>query len=233
MKKNIINTIIVAVFLIILIVMIAQLIPLLIDIIRNRDDETNLVGTIDALGWRGPVSLLGLTSLQVIFPLVPAAAIGVLTGLSYGVYWGLLIFMGGIGLGNLFVVFSIRQINVYFAGKKKRKAKHHGGLLSRETLEKMKKPEVVAFFLFMIPFISGAGPYLFAETNVKLWKYLLAVVAGSIPTAIIYIVLGYHISQGSYTTAIITASIFVVAVIVILVFKKKILNMILGNTGEE
>ena len=230
MRKQItFKTILIAVFLLVVIIMIAQLIPLLIDVINNRDDESSIVGTVDALGWRGPVALAGLTALQVIFPLVPAAAIGVLIGLTYGVYWGVLIFLGGISLGNLFVVLAIRQVDAFLAGRKKHKEKHHNGPLSKEKLENINKPEIVAFFLFMIPFISGAGPYLFAETKVKLWKYIIAVAAGSIPTTIIYVFLGYHISQGSYTIAIIIASIFIAAMILIIVFKNKILNMIMGG----
>jgi len=209
--------------------------PLLEDIIENRDDETNVVGAVDALGWRGPVSLIGLTALQVIIPVIPAAAIGVLSGLTYGVYWGLAIVLVGLALGNMFVVFFVRQVESLFTKKSKRKKKKPG-LLSKESLEKIKRPEIVAFFLFMIPFVSGAGPYLFAETKVKLWRYLIAVIAGSLPTTIIYLFLGYHLSQGSYTIAIITGSVLVVATIVIIALRKKILSAIMdGNTeaGSE
>jgi len=227
-KKSNINTVLAIIFLCILIFMIAQMFPLLTEVIDDREDETIVVEAVEALGWRGPLALVGLTALSVILPLIPAAAIGVLTGLTYGVFWGLLIFLAGISLGNLFVVFFVRQVDSYLSGKIKRRKKKHG-LLSKETLENINKPEVVAFFLFMIPFVSGAGPYLFAETSVKLWKYIIAVVAGSLPTSIIYLFLGYHISQGSYTIAIITASVLVVALTLIIVFRKKILNMILSR----
>ena len=216
--------------------MIIQLFPLLEDVLENRKDESSIVTTVDALGWRGPLSLIGLAALQVVFPLVPAAAIGVLTGLTYGVWWGLLIFLAGIALGNLVVVFSMRQVEGILAGSINHRVKHtakHSGLLSKETLANIKKPEIVAFFLFMIPFISGAGPYLFAETKVKLWKYVVAVVLGTIPTAILYVIIGQHISQGSYTTAIIIGAIFVVAVALILIFRKKIIGMILGGASQE
>jgi len=220
------------VFICIFVVMVVQLIPLLIDVIEDRDDESNLAVTVEALGWRGPPALVGLAAMQVIFPLVPAAAIGVLIGLTYGVYWGLLIFLIGIALGNIFVVISIRQIDTFVSRRKKHKSKHHG-LLSKENLERIQKPEIVAFLLFLIPFISGAGPYLFAETKVKLWKYTIAVVAGTIPTAILYVFLGERLSKGSYMTAIITAAIFIIAVVFILIFRKKLLTMIMGGNTEH
>ena len=223
-------------FLCIMLALIIQLLPLLEDVLENRKDESSVVETVDALGWRGPPALIGLAALQVVFPLVPAAAIGVLTGLSYGIGWGLLIFLIGIAFGNLVVVFSMRQVEGILAGSINHRVKHtakHSGLLSKETLANIKKPEIVAFFLFMIPFISGAGPYLFAETKVKLWKYVIAVVLGTVPTAILYVIIGQHISQGSYTTAIIIGGIFVVAVVLILVFRKKILGMILDGASQE
>jgi len=212
--------------------MIAQMFPLLTEVINNREDESMVVEAVEQLGWRGPIALAGLTALSVIIPLIPAAAIGVLAGLTYGIPLGLLIVLVGIALGNLFVVFFVRQVDSYLSGKFKRKKKEHK-LLSKETLENIKRPEIVAFFLFMIPFVSGAGPYLFAETKVKLWKYIIAVVAGSLPTTIVYLFLGYHISQGSYTTAIITASVLVVALLLIFIFRKKILSLILSEETNE
>jgi len=233
-NRKTLNIIIMAVFIIAMLAMIIQLFPLLEEVLENRQDESSIVTTVNDLGWRGPPALVGLAALQVVFPLIPAAAIGVLTGLTYGVGWGLLIFLGGIALGNLAVVFSMRRVEGILASsvnhRVKRTAKH-SGLLSKENLDKIKRPEIVAFFLFMIPFISGAGPYLFAETNVKLWKYIVAVVLGCIPTAILYVIIGQHISQGSYTTAIVIGAIFVVAVAVILIFRKKIVSMIMDGAS--
>jgi len=230
MTRNKLNIIILVALLLLMIAMVIQLLPLLEDVLENRKDESSIAETVEALGWRGPPALVGLAAIQVVFPLVPAFAIGVLTGLSYGVYLGAVIFLGGIALGNVVVVFAIRRIDNFLAGKIKHKGKHHH-MLSRENLERIKRPEIVAFFLFMIPFISGAGPYLFAETKVKLWKYIVAVVAGCIPTTIVYVFLGERISQGNYTTAIITASVLVIAMVLILIFRKKILNAILA--GED
>jgi len=231
-KKDKFNLIILIALLLLLILMVVQLLPLLEDALENRHDESSIANMVDALGWRGPVSLVGLAALQVIFPIIPAVAIGILSGLSYGVYWGSLIFLGGIALGNAIVVFAIRRIDNFFAGKIKHKGKHHR-MLSKENLERIQKPEIVAFFLFMIPFISGAGPYLFAETKVKLWRYIIAVVAGSIPTTIVYVFLGERISQGSYATAIITGSVLVAAMVLILIFRKKILSIILAGENDD
>jgi len=224
-----VNIILLVSFICILIAMIVQLFPLLEDVLENRKDESSIVSTVDALGWRGPPAIVGLSALQVIIPIIPAPAIGILSGLTYGVIYGSLINLGGIALGNLFVFFVMHRIDMFFAGRKKKNKEHHG--LSKENLERIKRPEIVAFFFFMIPFISGAGPYLFAETNVKQWKYIIAVIAGSLPTTIIYVFLGERISKGSYTTAIVTAAVFIAAITFILIFKKKILNLVMDSAN--
>jgi len=229
-KTNIINMILVILFLCILIAMIVQLLPLIRQVIENRHDESSVATYISSIGWRGIPAIISLAALQVVIPVIPAAAVGVLAGLSYGIYWAPLMLLGGIALGNLFVVFSVRQLDSFISKRVKHNPKHKS-LLSKEKLEKIKKPEIVAFFLFLIPFLSGVGPYLFAETKVSLWKYTVAAVAGSLPFTIVYVFLGNVISQGSYTTAIITGAIVVVAVVFVLIFKKKIMDKIMDGCG--
>ncbi|MCL2402509.1 MAG: hypothetical protein FWC90_07710, partial [Oscillospiraceae bacterium] len=95
-KQKILKIIVAVVFLLLLIAMIVQLLPLVREVIENVSDESNIVEYVDSFGWRGVPALIGLSVLQVIIPFIPAPAVGVLAGLSYGVYWGPLIFLGGI-----------------------------------------------------------------------------------------------------------------------------------------
>jgi len=235
-KRTIIDIIILVLVFLFFIAMVIQLLPLLEDVIEYREDVSGIVIVVEKFGWRGPLALIGLAALQVVVPLVPAAAIGILTGLTYGVLWGMIIFLAGIAIGNIFVIYAVRKITLLFTGRKKKEpedeTKKPTRLLSKENLENIQKPEIVAFFLFLIPFISGAGPYIFAETKVNIWKYTAAVVAGCIPTAILYVFLGERISQGSHLGTIITGSILVIAMVFILIFRKKLINMIL-NGGKN
>jgi len=227
MKKG--NTkaiILIAVFLCLLLAMVVQLLPLLTDIITDHGDEASLVEAVQALGWRGVPALLGLSVLQVIIPFIPAPVVGVLAGLTYGIYWGPIIFLAGVALGNLFVVVSLRQLGSLRkpkTGNQKKKNK----LLSTERLKTIKRPELVAFFFYMIPWLSSTGPYLFAGTKVSLGKYVIAVVLGSIPATLMYVFMGDRISGGNYTTAIVMGVIVLVALVIILPFRKKIMNKIL------
>ena len=213
-------------FLCLLLGMIIQLFPLIRDIITSHGDESNIVTYVHSVGWRGVPALVGLSALQVITPFIPAPAVGVLTGLSYGIYWGPLIYLGGVVLGNIFVLVSVRQLHGFITPKVKHKPKHKA-FLSVEKLQRIKRPEIVALFLFMIPWVSSVGPYLFAETKVSLGRYILAVVAGSIPSTIMYVFLGDRISSGNYTSAIIAGGIMVLALCIILPFRKRIMDKVM------
>ena len=225
-KRSVLAMIFVVLALLLLIVMVVQLFPLLRNILYEKEDASNLVAYIQSIGWRGVPALIALSALQVVLPIIPAPVVGVLTGLSYGIYWGPLIILSGIALGNLFVFVSVRQLSgLILANMKPREKKNK--YLSIERLEKIKRPEIVAFFLIMIPFLSGVGPYLFAETKVSLGKYIIAVVLGCIPFTLVYVFLGDRISRGSYTVAIITAALVVIALVFVLVFRKKIMEKIM------
>ncbi|MCL2546864.1 MAG: VTT domain-containing protein [Oscillospiraceae bacterium] len=205
------------VFFCLLLAMVVQLFPLIRGIITHTDDETTLVTTVQSFGWRGVPALIGLAALQVIVPIIPAPAVGVLTGLSYGIFFGPFIFLAGVALGNMFVVVSVRQFDGLIKAKKTPKNK------LKKSHRTIKRPEFAAFLLTLLPWVSSVGPYLFAETKIILWKYIIAVVAGSVPSAVFYVFLGDRISQGSYTTAIVMGAVVAVALAVALIFRKRLM----------
>ncbi|MCL2864127.1 MAG: VTT domain-containing protein [Lachnospiraceae bacterium] len=216
-------------FLLLLFAMVIQLFPLILEIVTHARDEASVVSSIHAFGWRGVPALIALSALQVIIPVIPAPAIGILTGLSYGIYAGPFIFLGGITLGNIFVMVYVRQVGGWIDAKRKHQAKPKPNKTA-ERFQKIKRPEIAVFFLFLLPFVSSLGPYMFARTKVVLWKYSLAVLAGSIPSTVMYIFLGDRISAGHYTAAIITAAIVAVVCVFILIFRKKLMEKILDET---
>ena len=150
----------------------------------------------------------------------------VLSGLCYGVWWGALISILGITLGNVIVFVALRQLKELFGPLFKKKTKHKEAL-SPEMLSRVKRPEMIAFFFFLIPcFPNGIVPYVFAQTKIPLPKYLLAVMAGLVPSTLLCTFLGDRLSKGGYTTAIIIAVIFLAVAAAALIFKKKIMAKI-------
>jgi len=227
-KHNTFTAILMVLFFCLLLVMVIQLFPLVREVIANTADESSIATYVDSLGWRGVLALVGLAALQVIIPFIPASAVGILAGLSYGIYWGPLIFLGGVVLGNVFVVVYVRQLSNLIPTRKKTSTKQNK-LISKEKLEKMKRPEIAVFFLTVIPFVGSVGPYLFAETKVSLGKYLIATIAAYLPATVMYMFLGDSISKGNYGTAIMTALITVVIILPALLFRKKITAKIMGE----
>jgi len=216
------------VFVCLLIGMVVQLFPIIIDLFTNKGSETSIADTVEALGWRGIPALIGLFALQVIIPFIPVAPVGILAGLSYGIIWGPIIFLAGIVVGNIFVMVSVRQLSGLFKPKTKHDTKRKS-ILSKESLERIKRPEILIFFMFLLPFPSGIIPYLFAQTKISMTKYILAVVAGSVPASIIYAVLGDRISNGDHTTIIVMVAVLGVALLVFLLFKNKIMNKLMSQ----
>ena len=229
--NTVLKLVFIAASLCLLVVMVVQLFPLIREIVANVYDESNIVEYIDAYGVRGVPVLISLSALQYIVLVIPAPAVGVLIGLCYGIVWGPLIFLAGCAIGNLFVFFSVRQLRGMITPREEHTPKHKK-VLSKQQLEKMKRPELVVFFLFLIPGLpNSAVPYLFATTKIPLLKYMTASVAGSAPTAVIYVLLGERISSGNHTAAIIIAAVVLAAILILLLFKKKIMDKIIqqGN----
>jgi len=227
MKKHIVFQVLIALAIVaLLVVMIVDLLPLVENVIKDAGDESSMVSYIESYGSKGIPILMGMQALQIIVAVIPSAAIQVLTGLCYGAYWGTLINLAGCVLGNIIVFAGIRQLKDLLAPLFKRSHKHKG-IISKEQLEKIKKPELVAFFFFLIPGIpNGIVPYVFAETNLSLKKYLVAVVLGSIPSTFVCTFLGDRVSTGNYTTAIVIAAVVVVIIVAVLLFRKKIMMKI-------
>ena len=208
--------------------MVIQVLPLLEDVVRSGSNDATVATQVKLLGWRGVIAMIGLTGLVAITPL-PSAIMGVVIGLSYGVLWGSLIFLCGIATGQLLVMVYARELRSLFPMLRRRRKAKRKDVSLRGRLDRLRKPEVAAFFLALIPFISGTGPYLFAGTRISIAKYLLAVVAGSVPVTILYVFLGDRISRGSYEVVIVLVAVIVVVALLALAFRKKIINKIMSE----
>jgi len=244
MKKHVVIQIVIATAIVALaIIMIIDLLPLVENVIQDAGNETAMVSYIDSYGAKGIPILMGMQALQVIVAFIPSAAIQVLTGLCYGAYWGTLINLGGLILGNIIVFVAVRQMKGLFVPlfhkighssehkspgeERKHKKLISKKLISKEQIEKIKRPELVAFFFFLIPGVpNGIVPYVFAETKISLKKYIAAVAIGSIPSTFICTFLGDSVSNGNYTSAIIIACVVAVMVLGVIIFRKKLLAFI-------
>ena len=225
-KQRILTIIIMSAMLGLIAIMIISLFPLFKEVIANTSDETVMVKYIRSYGLKGIPILIGMQALQVIVAFIPSAAIQLLTGLCYGVWLGTLINLIGSILGNLLVFSSLRQLKSVLAPFFDRQNTHKR-FLNPQKLSRAKHPVRIAFFFFLIPGIpNGIVPYVFAQTNISLAKYLIAVTAGSIPSTFLCTFLGDRLSHGKYSTAVVVAVAVVLIITVALLFKNKIMMKI-------
>jgi uncharacterized membrane protein YdjX (TVP38/TMEM64 family) len=137
----------------------------------------------------------------------------------------------GCAIGNLIIFVSIRQLSGIITLKRKPKPKHKQ-FLSKEELDKVKRPEIVIFCFFLIPMMpTSALTFIFADSKISLIRYMIASMLGTVPAAIVYAVLGDHLSQGNYTTAIVIGVILIIAIVFFMIFKKKLKNSILKQSS--
>jgi len=234
-KKHIIfQILIVAIIITLIVIMVVDLLPLIENVASNSGNESNMVNYIDSYGTKGVPILIGMQALQVIVAVIPSAAIQVLTGLCYGAYWGTLINLSGCLLGNILIFTAVRQLKDLIAPLLKHRNHIHKKFISKEMLDKIKKPEYVAFFFFLIPGIpNGIVPYVFAETKVSTWRYMVAVIAGSIPSTFICTFLGERVSTGNYTTAIVIGAVILLIMTIVIIYRKKIMSKITQSDKHD
>ncbi len=236
-RQTVFSIVALAVMLAVIIWLCVRLAPLLVQVFRHTDDESQITSYISAYGAAAVPVLIGLAALQVIFfSIIPAACIQVLAGLCYGVWLGGLISLTGLVLGNAVIFLAVRHFGRTLApllhheekpGKKNR-------LLSLETLRSLPKPERAAFLLYLIPGLpDGFLPYLFAETNISFPRYLLAVALASAPAMVLFTVMGERLATGHTAASLVLLGVFLLAVALAIAFRKRILRWLQRNASRQ
>lgn len=218
--------IIISIFLIAMVVI--DLIPLLKNVIGNIKDESAITSDIQEYGAQGVLLLAALQALQVITIIFPSAPIQILAGLTYGIFFGLLICLAGYMIGNTIVFVLIRRFGDIFlpfntVNKKIRKKSRWDLLFSIKS----ENVEFMAFLLFLIPGIpNGILPYIFAKSRITLPRYLLAILLAGTPAILICTLVGERIADGDIYTAAIVFGIFVIIALLVLVLRSRIISFI-------
>jgi uncharacterized membrane protein YdjX (TVP38/TMEM64 family) len=241
-RDFIISLITLAVVVGLIVLLFVMLMPILTDIFTDRNGK-NLIEIIHSHGARGVPVLACLQALQVITTVVPAILIQIPAGLVYGTWTGLLICLAGSVLGNVIVFTTLRQLSTtidhIFPTRRKRreekarKPKKKSRLpffLNPESLNRMPHPELVAFYVYMIPGIpNGVLPHIFSRTKVSFARYLIAVVAGNAPSTLVCTLVGDRLSQGDWRGAVIIILIFAACIGIALLMRRKLIALISGG----
>lgn len=180
-----------------------------------RDDITTeqAQDELTKLGWRGYVTFGVLSMLQVVFTFLPAEPAQVVSGISFGFWWGSLICLCGVVAGNtiMYILYKIYgdKLSEYF---------EHNAEFDFDIARRSNKIALIVFILYFLPAIPYGMICLFAASlDIKYPKYILLTALGSIPSIFIGVGLGHMAMSLSWILSLI---VFVVLVTLLLLLFK-------------
>ncbi|MCL2869492.1 VTT domain-containing protein [Candidatus Saccharibacteria bacterium] len=197
------------------------------DVIANAGNERQLVDLIRANGIRGIPIILSLEILLAMFTVISANPVHILSGLVYGIFFGSLISVLGLAIGNFLLFVLFKQFNRTFSHLiKPKKTK----FLSIHNIQHMEHPEYLAFLIYLMPGIPNlVVPYMMARTHIKLWRYMVSVTLATVPAVLLCNLIGYSLADGNFVLAAIIAAIAVVLVAIAWFSRKRIMAFIREN----
>ena len=183
-------------------------------------DQEQFVELIRSFDLRGVITLSLLSMIQVIIPFMPEEPVQVLTGMGYGTWYGMLICLAGIVLGNAIIYIAYKIF-----GRSKVESIHKGNKevgLDFEKIRTSKKVVLLILLLYFLPAVPLGLICIFAcSLELKYPRYFLLTTIGSIPSVFVGVALGHMATSTSW---IFSLCVFVVLVILIIIFafnKKK------------
>ncbi len=233
-KKKILSQILSILFLTIFVLIVTQVVMEIVPFLRKitNSDEAGLELIVESFrdsGLRGIIFVVLLQAVQVITVFFPTLAVQGFAGLLYGVGTGVLLSVIGYFIGNLVVMILVRsfiEVIEKFVKPENDKKKNYS-ILSIHSLNNMKRPEFVSFFMFLIPGIpNGVLPYIFARSKVNIWTYLLSVVIAVIPGAILCTWFGEIVSREDWLSVGILVVIAIIGFVIVVKNRDKIMKKI-------
>lgn len=195
----------------------------------TKEDVQNSIGK---LGYRAYFVVIIIAMLQVVFTFIPGEPLHVISGISFGLWKGMLICLIGIILGNT-VIYILQKI----FGKKLTEFFETNINVDFAKAGTSKKLALIVIILYCLPAIPyGIICFFAASIGMKYPKYIIITGIGSIPSLFLDVGLG-HIAMS--TSWIISISVFVIILILLILmfrFKNEIfakVNNYIAKTNEK
>lgn len=193
-RSKILKLIVLIGVILLLVILSIELFPLFQNLTTPEGRE-ELKYTLEDMGWKGIVALIGLMIAQVLLAMLPGEPIELLAGICYGPVWGTLVILIGALLSTLLIFFSVRKFGrsfIYtFANKEKIEK-----LENSKWFKNHKKLEIMFLILFLLPgtpkdllvYIGGLLP-----VNPK--RFILISTVARIPAILALTILGHGIIE--------------------------------------
>ena len=169
-------------------------------------------------GVWGPLTMIGLSILQVVVAVIPGEVFEIGAGYAFGAVWGMVLCLIGTAIGSVMIflltkAFGIRMVEAFVSREK---------INSLRFIRDSKKLNLLIFLLFFIPGTpKDVITYFIGITPIKLSTFLLISSVARIPSVISSTVGGHALGMQEYTFAIIVFAITaVVSVIGILIYNR-------------
>jgi len=156
-------------------------------------DMEALILQVRSLGAIGPLLVIGLMILAIVFNPLPSAPIALAAGAVYGHTWGTLYIITGAGTGAI-IAFLLARFSAHdFV------TKHLGNRFSLGRWGSQNALMAMVFISRLIPFLSfdlvsyGAG-----LTSITLWRFSIATLFGLIPASFLLAHFGGEMAQADF-----------------------------------
>ena len=182
------------------------------DIFNGKVERDNIQDRLHDLGVRGYLIIVVLSMLQVLMMVVPAEPIQVLSGLSFGVWSGLLCCMCGvvIGIALIYILqkFFGKKLEIYFDQKLDIDIREYGN---------SKILTLVVLILYLLPAVPyGVICFICATTKMKFHRYMIVNTIGAIPSELIGVALGHMTLNSNWILSVAVVVLIVIALIVVM-----------------
>ena len=193
-----------------------------LSVLKNvfRDDITTeqAQDELTKLGWRGYVTFGALSMLQVVFTFLPAEPAQVVSGISFGFWWGSLICLCGVVVGN-----TIMYILDKIFGEKLTEYFQTNAEFDFDVARKSNKIAVIIFILYFLPAIPYGLICLFAASlDMKYPRYIIVTTLGSVPSIFIGVGLGHMAMSLSWILSIIVFAVLVILLLILFKYRSKV-----------
>jgi uncharacterized membrane protein YdjX (TVP38/TMEM64 family) len=160
-------------------------------------DSDALKQAIDALGVLGPLAIIVLMTLAVVFSPIPSAPIAMVSGAIYGHLIGAVYVIIGAEAGALIAFFIARAMG------RDHLIRWFGSSLNTGLLGSQNALMFVIFASRLMPFVSfDLMSYAAGLSALKLWRFAIATFAGIIPASLFLTHFGGALATGNSSEAI-------------------------------
>jgi len=221
-KKIVVNKILLAFLGLLVIIPVILYLPEILSLTMSIDRFRDF---ILSTGNLGPLIFMFFQILQTVIAPIPGEVIQIAGGYIYGVFFGSIYATAGMLLGAMMAFYFTRFLGGTFVENllKKKKSRWMADMVDN------KKFSIFLFIIFVIPglpkdlFVYAAG-----LTTIKPLRFFMILLVARFPWLLASVSIGSNIYQKNYVSTIVISVVSVLAFILGLIYKDRLINKLSG-----